>query len=109
MAQIADVLLQILAFRKVLDDFFELGAGVAVALALEEEPHHLQSAFEVAGFHGGGENAVERLAGDAAGGDSHVPDDRLGAADEAFDLGVERRDLGDALHDGKAPSAACIL
>ena len=58
LAQFADVLLQILAFGKVFDDFFELGAGVAVALAFEVQPHDLQAAFEVAGFHGGGEDAA---------------------------------------------------
>ena len=36
LAQFADVLLQVLAFREGFDDFFELGAGVAVALAVEE-------------------------------------------------------------------------
>ena len=80
---------------------FELDAGVAVALAGEVQPHELQAAFQVARLHGRGEDLAQHIARDAAGGDPHVPHDRPRAAAEAFDLGIERRDLRDALHDGE--------
>ena len=48
LTKVADVLLQVFALGECLDNGFELGAGIAVALAIEEEAHDLEAAFEIA-------------------------------------------------------------
>ena len=81
---------------------FQLGAGVAVALALQVQPHDCSRPSRSSGF-----TAVVRILLSISRGMLLVAIRMsqtigLGAAAEAFDLGVERRDLGDALHDRRA-------
>ena len=83
---------------KIFDELLQLEPRVAIPLRLQIQPDDPHALIRVFGVERVGQNLAELLAGNRAGGDTHVPDEMVDSLDR-FDFRPVRRDFGDSLHE----------
>ncbi len=106
LAQLADLIVEVFVLREICDDLGEFLLRIAVALALEIEPHDFQPRVDVVLLDGGLENLLQQVTRECYWSPSACPTPWAAGTHQPFDLGEGRRDFGNALDDGERSVAA---